>query len=413
LLGTSSDSIDIAEDRKRFDKLLTKLDILRPENGCAMNLDEAKAIATSIGYPVLVRPSYVLGGRAMEIVYDEEMLTNYMKKNVDLSLEHPILIDQFLEDAIEIDVDSISDGKETIIAGIMEHIEEAGIHSGDSACVLPPFSISEKVISKIKENTKKMSQELHVIGLMNVQYAVKNETVYVLEVNPRASRTIPFVSKATGVSWAKMAARIMGGKTLKELKLKEIVPKHVSIKEVVLPFIKFTNQDVILGPEMKSTGEVMGISDDFGQAFAKAQFGAWETIPTKGRIFISVTNKDKKVIIPIAKRFADMGFDIIATKGTAKSLTDGGVAVKEVKKVSEGRPNIVDEILSAKVDLVINTPQGRGSREDEFSIRREAISKKILVVTTISAASALASAVESLQKHGLTVKPLQEYFDRV
>lgn len=409
LLGTSSDSIDIAEDRKRFDKLLERLKIQRPKNGSAYAFQDAKFIAGNIGYPVLVRPSYVLGGRAMEIVYDDSTLENYIKNAQEVSPDHPILIDQFLEDAIEIDVDCVSDGKDVVIAGIMEHIEEAGIHSGDSACVLPPHSISKGIIDKIKEYTYSMAKQLKVVGLMNVQYAVKADAVYVLEVNPRASRTIPFVSKATGVPWAKVAARIIGGKSLKELNIKEKITSHISVKEVVLPFIKFSRQDLILGPEMKSTGEVMGISTDFGEAFAKAQMGAGERIPTNGTIFISVRDKDKKSIIPIAKRFFSLGFEIAATEGTQHALIRGGIDAKRINKVSEGRPNIVDEIKSGKIDLVINTPHGKDSREDEYSIRRESLLNKILVVTTISGASALASAAESLKAKEISVKALQEY----
>ncbi len=410
LMGTSSDSIDIAEDRKRFEKMLSVLDIPRPKNGTAMSYEEAKAVAQTIGYPVLVRPSYVLGGRAMEIVYDDEALRNYMANATDVSPDHPVLIDQFLEDAVEIDVDCLADGKDVLIAGIMEHIEEAGIHSGDSACVLPPYSIKPELIEKIKEYTVMMAKKLKVIGLMNVQYAIKNDIVYVLEVNPRASRTIPFVSKATGTPWAKMAAKVMAGRTISQLGLKESVPKHISVKEVVLPFIKFSQQDLVLGPEMKSTGEVMGISYDFGESYAKAQMGAWERIPSNGTVFISVRNKDKKNIVPVAQKFASMGFEIVATEGTANALGRGGVHVTKVKKASETRPNIVDKIKSGEIDLVINTPLGKGSREDEYHIRREALLRKILVVTTLSGANAIASAVESLKKKQFTVVPIQEYF---
>jgi len=409
LLGTSSESIDIAEDRKRFEKLLEKLDIPRPSNGSAFSYEEALIIAKKIGYPVLVRPSYVLGGRAMEIVYDDEMLSSYMKKAADVSPDHPILIDQFLEDAVEIDVDCVSDGKDVLIAGIMEHIEEAGIHSGDSACVLPPYSIGEELIDKIREYTCVMAKKLKVVGLMNVQYAIKSEKVYVLEVNPRASRTVPFVSKATGIPWAKVAARVMAGKTLKQLGIKETVPEHISVKEVVLPFVKFSQQDLVLGPEMKSTGEVMGISNNFGEAFAKAQMGAGEKIPVKGRVFISVRDRDKRAIAPIAKMLSNYGFEIVATQGTANALSRSGVDVKKVKKLSEGRPNIVDEIKSGKIDLVINTPLGKGSRTDEYSIRREALLNKVLVVTTVPGAQALAGAIDYLRTSQLTVKALQEY----
>jgi len=410
LLGTSSDSIDMAEDRKRFDKLLAKLDIPRPSNGTAMSYEEARAVAQKIGYPVLARPSYVLGGRAMEIVYDDDSLMNYMKTASQVSPDHPILIDEFLEDAIEVDVDCVCDGKDAVIAGIMEHIEEAGIHSGDSACVLPPYSIAQETIETIKEYTYALAKKLKVVGLMNIQYAVKNDKVYVLEVNPRASRTVPFVSKATGIPWAKVAARVMAGKSLKELKIKEREGKHISVKEVVFPFIKFTNQDILLGPEMRSTGEVMGISDDFGSAYAKAQLGAGEKLPLSGTAFISVKNKDKRNIIPIAKEFSSLGFKLVATEGTANALGRSGIDVQKVKKFSEGRPNIVDEIKSGKVDLVINTPLGKGSRQDEYEIRRAALLNKVLVVTTLSGASAIAGAVESVKKKPLSVKALQEYF---
>jgi len=311
---------------------------------------------------------------------------------------------------VEIDVDCVADGKDMVIAGIMEHIEEAGIHSGDSACVLPPYSLSSETIDKIKEYTKLMAKKLKVVGLMNVQYAYKNDRIYVLEVNPRASRTVPFVSKATGIPWAKIAARVMAGKTLKSLGVKEPAPKHISVKEAVFPFIKFSKQDIVLGPEMRSTGEVMGISDNFGEAFAKAQLGAGEKISTSGSVFISVKDRDKRSIIPIAKNFSLLGFEIVATEGTANSLCRGGVSVRRVSKVSEGRPNIIDEIKSGKINYVINTPMGKGSREDEFFIRREALMKNVLVVTTISGASALSSAVESLKKRDILVKPLQEYF---
>ncbi len=410
ILGTSPDSIDIAEDRKKFDKLLSKLGIPRPKNGSAMTLEEALFIADKIGYPVLVRPSYVLGGRAMQIVYSPEMLKDYMKKNVEVSMEHPVLIDQFLEDAVEIDVDCISDGKEVLIAAIMEHIEEAGIHSGDSACVIPPFSLGDDVIQKIREYTEMLAKKLKVVGLMNLQFAYKNDCIFILEANPRASRTVPFVSKATGIPWAKIAAKIMAGKTIKQLGVAEKIPKHISIKESVFPFIKFKNQDVVLGPEMRSTGEVMGISNDFGQAFAKSQIAAGEKLPTNGTVFISVKNKDKRAIAPIAKNFHLLGFDIVATEGTANALARSGIPVRRVNKVSEGRPNIVDEIKSSKIQYVINTPLGRDAREDDFLIRREALMKNILIVTTISAASALVGAIESLKKKEMTVKSLQEYF---
>ena len=365
IMGTSCESINRAEDRGQFAALLNKLLIPQPENGLAYSFEEAKKVAEKIGYPVLVRPSYVLGGRAMEIIYDEGALENYVSLAVDLNPEHPILIDKFLEDAIEIDVDAICDGKRCLICGIMEHIEEAGIHSGDSACVLPPISIPHYLLEKIRDQTKKMALELNVIGLINIQFAIKNDQVFVLECNPRASRTIPFVSKATGIPWAKMATRIITGKNITELGLKETFPQHLSVKEVVLPFTRFEPQDTLLGPEMRSTGEVMGLDDSFGMAFAKAQLAAGEEVPLRGRIFISVRDRDKREILAVAKKFSELGFNICATRGTAEFLRKNDLGAETVLKVTEGSPNVTDEMRTGKVQLVVNTPSGKGARSDD------------------------------------------------
>ena len=411
IIGTSPISIDIAEDRKKFDKILSKLKIARPKNGTAFSLKEAYKVIKQIGYPALIRPSYVLGGRAMEIVYDEESFEKYAREAFIVSEKYPILIDEFLEDAIEVDVDCVADGKDALIAGIMEHIEEAGIHSGDSACVLPPITLRKDIVDKIKEYTYKMAIELNVKGLMNVQYAVKNDIVYVLEVNPRASRTVPFVSKATGIPWAKIATKIMAGKTIKELKVKEKSDfKWIAVKESVFPFSKFPGVDTVLGPEMKSTGEVMGIDVDFGRAYYKAQIAAGQKLPLSGNVFISVKNKDKRNIVPIARQFKNMDFKIIATEGTAYTLKNSGVDAEKVKKVYEGRPNIIDFIKDKKVDLIINTPVGKGPRSDDFEIRRHAILFGIPYTTTLSGAQAIVTAIQSMKEKNLTIMSIQEYY---
>ncbi len=410
LLGTSADSIDIAEDRKRFKQMLHKLSLLQPENGTAFTYAEAKEVATKIGYPVLVRPSYVLGGRAMEIVYDESTLERFIKEAAEVSGEHPVLIDKFLEDAIEVDVDLIGDGETFVIGGIMEHIEEAGIHSGDSAMSLPVYTLSEDMLNKIREATHKMAKELNVMGLMNVQYAVKDEKVYVLEVNPRASRTVPFVSKVIGVPLAKLATKIMLGKKLKELGFtKEVIPKHVAIKESVFPFNRFSGVDIILGPEMKSTGEVMGIDEDFGRAYIKSQLAAGQRLPVKGNVFVSVRDRDKRPVVFIAKKLEDLGFNIYATSGTALALEKNGIKVKILPKIGEGRPNILDLMKDGKIQLVINTPSGRIPRQDEVKIRSHVILYNVPYTTTISGAQATVNGIESLVKKGLQVKSLQEY----
>ncbi|KPK42288.1 MAG: carbamoyl phosphate synthase large subunit [Omnitrophica WOR_2 bacterium SM23_29] len=416
ILGTSSDSIDIAEDRKRFQQMLKKLKLIQPDNGTATSFEGAKEVANKIGYPVVVRPSYVLGGRAMEIVYDEKDLCDYMEKAVEASPERPVLIDKFLEDAIEVDVDAIADGKICVIGGIMEHIEEAGIHSGDSAMVLPPHTLGEDIIEAIKKNTYAMAKELNVKGLMNVQYAVKNNVVYVLEVNPRASRTIPFVSKAIGVPLAKLATKVMLGKTLEELGfIKEKEIEHITVKESVFPFIRFPGVDAILGPEMKSTGEVMGIDVTFGAAYAKSQIAAGQKLPTKGNVFISVKNQDKRNIIFVSKKLADLGFKILATSGTADALRSSDIEVRVLPKLHEGeRPNVIDLIRDGKIDLIINTPAGKATKEDETKIRTYAILYGVPLITTVAGAQASVNGIENLIKRPkIHVKSIHEYHKEV
>jgi len=410
ILGTSPDSIDRAEDRKRFKEVLHKLNLRQPESGTAMSVDEAVAVAKSIGYPVMVRPSYVLGGRAMEIVYDENSIRNYMTRAVTASPEHPVLVDKYLEDAIEIDVDAICDGENVIIGGIMEHIEEAGIHSGDSACSLPPYSLSSDIMGKIKVYTTALAKELYVIGLMNIQFAIKDKEIYILEVNPRASRTIPYVSKSIGVPLAKIAAKIMVGKTLSELGLtSEIELSHFTVKEAVFPFDRFKGVDTLLGPEMKSTGEVMGIDLDFGRAYAKAQASAYNSMPLSGKVFISVKDNDKEHILPIADKLASLGFMIIATKGTANYLSERGIEAEHVNKVGEGRPDIVDHIKNKGINFMINTVFGAKAQKDSFTLRESAIQYKVPYTTTITGARATINAIEVLLKERINIKSLQEY----
>jgi carbamoyl-phosphate synthase large subunit len=414
ILGTQPESIDRAEDRKLFQAMLNKLGLIQPANGTALTIKEALLVANTIGYPVVVRPSYVLGGRAMKIVYDQAALENFTQLAIQASPDYPVLIDKFVEDAFEFDVDAICDGHTTIIGGIMEHIEEAGVHSGDSACVLPPVNIDSHFIEEMTRATKAMATELNVVGLMNVQYALKDGLLYVLEVNPRASRTIPFVSKATGVPLAKLATKVMLGRTLKELGLTaEIVPAHISVKEAVLPFDRFPDVDLLLGPEMKSTGEVMGIGLDFGSAYAKAQLGAGQNLPTAGTVFISVIDNDKKTVLPLAAKYYEAGFNIMATHGTSRFLADNGIPNKAVNKVSAGRPHVVDAIKNADIQLVINTSIGGETRRDGYYIRRNALRYKVPYATTTAGGMAIYTAIEALRQKKTTVKTLQEYNSEV
>ncbi|MDD3420759.1 MAG: carbamoyl-phosphate synthase large subunit [Methanocellales archaeon] len=411
ILGTSYKSIDLAEDRDKFRRLLDRINIPQAESGTAMSLEEARKIASRINYPVLVRPSYVLGGRAMEVVYDQKELDIYMAEAVRVSPKHPVLIDKFLQPAIELDVDAVSDGENVLIGGIMEHIEHAGVHSGDSACVVPPQSLSDETIQIVKEYTTSLAREIGVKGLMNIQYAVKDK-VYVLEVNPRASRTIPFISKAIGMPLAKLAAKVMLGQSLPKTYVGLPPIGHFAVKEVVFPFIKLPGVDPVLGPEMKSTGESMGIDVDFGRAFYKAQLGANMQLPAKGDVFLSVKEEDKNLIVPVAKKLQQMGFDIFATNGTAEALRLEGVRAKEILKVSEGRPNVVDYMKSRKISLVINTPsRKKEAKRDGYVIRRNAVELNIPYITTIAGAQA---SVEAMEKIGgikdLTIKSLQEYY---
>ncbi|HEU0275552.1 MAG TPA: carbamoyl-phosphate synthase large subunit [Candidatus Udaeobacter sp.] len=410
ILGTQPESIETAEDRQLFAAMLDKLGLRQTPNGSAISADEATAIARKVGYPVLVRPSFVLGGRAMELVYNEEDLRRYMTNAVEITADRPVLIDRFLEDAIEVDVDCISDGETTVIGAIMEHIEEAGIHSGDSACVIPTFSLSQKVVDEISAATKSMARELNVRGLMNVQFAVKGDDVYVLEVNPRASRTIPFVSKAIGVPLAKLAAKVMTGKSLRELGFtREIVPKHFCVKEAVFPFLRYEGLDISLGPEMKSTGEVMGMDVDLGLAYAKSQMAAPPPLPKEGKVFVSVKDADKEAVIPVAREFVKLGFEIISTSGTAEALRKARIKVTKVFKIHEGRPNVLDRIKNGDINFIINTPSGKIPREHEVVIRNAALAAKIPIMTTVRAALASANGIRSLQKRKVQVRSLQEY----
>ncbi|MBI4487550.1 MAG: carbamoyl-phosphate synthase large subunit, partial [Deltaproteobacteria bacterium] len=410
IIGTSPDSIDLAEDRERFKQLLDRLGINQPPSGAARSYEEALEIAEGLGYPVLVRPSYVLGGRAMEIVYDQEALKHYIIHAVAASPEHPVLIDKFLDDAIEVDVDALADGERVVIGGIMEHIERAGVHSGDSACTLPPKSIDPNIQEEIRRQTVSLAQALNVRGLMNVQFAVKERELYVLEVNPRASRTVPFVSKAIGVPLAKLAARVMVGKRLADLGLiSEVLPRHISVKESVFPFNKFPGVDTLLGPEMKSTGEVMGMDTSFGLAFAKAQLGGGMRLPHQGKVFISVRDEDKEKVSPIAQRLHQIGFHILATRGTAAYFQSRGVPVEVVNKVQEGSPHIADAIKNGEIAMVINTPTDAHSHADSYYIRRNALDYQVPYFTTLAGADAAVEGIELLKTRELDVQALQEY----
>ncbi|MBT4484844.1 MAG: ATP-grasp domain-containing protein, partial [Candidatus Latescibacteria bacterium] len=410
IIGTTPESIDLAENRQRFGALVDKLGIKQPPNGTATDLDGALRVAKKIGYPVLVRPSYVLGGRAMMICYNQTDLESYMKEAISVSEERPVLVDRFLEEAIEIDVDAVCDGADVLIGGIMQHIENAGIHSGDSACVLPPYNLNGDTDKRLREHTFALARELKVIGLMNIQYAVKDNEIYVLEVNPRASRTVPYVSKSIGIPLAKVAARIMTGKTLKELGLtEEITVDYYCVKEAVLPFVKFPGVDSILGPEMKSTGEVMGIDRDFGVAFAKAQMSVNSNLPLSGRVFISVNNSDKESIVPIAGKLKEAGFDIVATSGTRAYLIKRGIQAEPVAKIYEGRPNVLDLLTDGSVGLMINTPIGRESHENDYEIRRSALLHNVPYTTTIAGATAATEGILSLVSKTIGIKSIQEY----
>ena len=413
ILGTSPDSIDRAEDRERFKQLLAKLGLVQTPNATARSFEQARTIAADIGYPVLVRPSYVLGGRAMQIVFDDAELEQFMAEATvasDALSDHPILIDKFLEHAIEIDVDAVADGERCVIGGIMEHIEEAGIHSGDSACVIPPITLTDEVVEALAAQTRALAAELKVVGLMNVQYAIKDDVIYVLEVNPRASRTVPFVSKAIGVPLANIATRVMMGHSLQELGFtKEVTIDHFAVKQAVFPFVRFPGVDAVLGPEMRSTGEVMGIDTSFGLAFAKSQQGAGHVLPLEGKVFVSVRDRDKRDIIFIAKKLEDLGFELVATQGTAAALARNDVRVSKLQRISVGRPNVLDLIKNKEIKLIINTVSGKHPRRDEVYIRTQAIAHGIPLITTVSAAGAVVNGIEALKKRGISVKSLQEY----
>jgi len=410
ILGTSPDAIDMAEDRKRFEELADRIGVTQTPNGTARSVAEAAVVAQRIGYPVLVRPSYVLGGRAMEIVYDEASLQEFFEKAARVAPEYPVLIDHFLEDAFEADVDAIADGRRCVVGGVMQHIEDAGVHSGDSACVLPPYLIGDRQVEEMRRSTAAFAEALGIVGLLNVQYAIKGGVVYVLEVNPRASRTVPFVSKATGIPLAKLAAAVMVGKTLDELGVPDELPlPGVACKEAVFPFTKLPGVDTVLGPEMRSTGEVMGIAESFGMAFAKAQIAADGSLPLSGSIFVTVNDSDKPTVVPIVRRFHEMGFRILATEGTQRYLRARGVPAERVLKVHEGRPNAIDLIVSGDVHLLINTPLGKFTQQDDYAIRRAALVHRVPYTTTMSAASAACDAIIALRSRTGSVRSLQEW----
>jgi carbamoyl-phosphate synthase large subunit len=420
IIGTSPESIDLAEDRKQFGKLLEELMIPQPAGGTATSVDEALAVAERIGYPVLVRPSYVLGGRAMVIAYDAASIAQYMREAVEYSQERPVLVDHFLEDAVEVDIDALCDSEDVIIAGIMQHIEEAGIHSGDSSCVLPSVSIREETLETLREYTRKLALALKVVGLVNLQFAIQRDGdgqdhVYVIEVNPRASRTVPYVSKATGIPLAKIASRLMTGRKLRELLPGQLADgrdletgSHYYVKSPVFPWSKFAGVDTVLGPEMKSTGEVMGVAASFGEAFAKAQLSAGQVLPTSGTVFFSVNDHDKPAAIDLARRYVHLGFRLVATEGTANILEHAGLTVERVFKVKEGRPNVVDLIKGDRIQLVINTPRGQETLFDEKAIRRAAVLARIPTITTVAAAQAAVEGIAAMQRRQTTVFALQQ-----
>jgi carbamoyl-phosphate synthase large subunit len=425
ILGTSPDAIDLAEDRQRFQTLLHRLDLRQPANGIAVSPEEARQVATEIGFPLVIRPSYVLGGRAMDILHEPDDLHRYferliyerlagMDSGLKISEEYPVLLDQYLENAIEVDVDAVSDGKEVYIAGVMQHVEEAGIHSGDSACSLPPHTLSAGQVAELERQATELALALRVVGLMNVQFAIREGEIFILEVNPRASRTVPFVAKATGVPIAKIAARVMAGEPLAGFSLgRRPHQDHVSVKEAVFPFARFPGTDIILGPEMKSTGEVMGIAPDFRQAFAKSQLGAGIRLPVAGTVFISVKDHDKQAATELARRLVAMGFELLATDGTARDLARHGLSVRRINKVLQGRPHCEDAIINGEVDLVINTTEGAQAIRDSMSIRRSALMKNVPHYTTISGAAAAVEAIQALASgHALEVTPLQNYGTR-
>ena len=419
ILGTDPDAIDLAEDRMRFQKLIQKLKLRQPNNALAFSKKEALELAEEVGFPLVIRPSYVLGGQGMEIVGSIEEVEKYMARAINVSGKSPVLLDRYLKDAIEIDVDALADGREVYIAGIMEHVEEAGIHSGDSASVLPPHSLPYKTIRELERQTILLAKSLKVIGLMNVQFAVKMNKhtgeydIYILEVNPRASRTVPFVAKATNVPVAKIAARLMAGEKIANFRdqLIGMAADHTAVKAPVFPFNRFPGTDVILGPEMKSTGEVMGLDADFAQAFAKSQIAAGNVLPTEGKVFLSVKDSDKEALIPIAKELADLGFDLVATGGTCTRLQESGLTVKRINKVMEGHPHVVDAMINGEIDFLINTTKGPQALSDSMSIRRQAVMHKIPYFTLLTSARAGIQAISALKNRTMDVKPLQDYFD--
>jgi carbamoyl-phosphate synthase large subunit len=412
IIGTSPDSIDVAEDRERFQKLVDRLNLKQPPNRTARTEEDAVRLAAEVGYPLVVRPSYVLGGRAMEVVFSEEDLRLYMNTAVQVSNDSPVLLDRFLDLAIEVDVDALCDGKDVYIGGIMEHVEQAGVHSGDSGCSLPPYSLSAELQAQIREQTRRMALALNVIGLMNVQFAIQNGVVYVLEVNPRASRTAPFVSKATGVQMAKAGARVMTGKTLAELDLtRERIPGYFSVKEAVFPFGKFPDADPILGPEMKSTGEVMGTGRSFGEAYAKAQAASGVVLPTRGVCLVSVQGRDKPGAVELARKLLDRGFEIVATHGTADAIEQAGLKCRRANKVREGRPHIVDMIKNDEISLIVNTTEGKQAVRESQTIRREAVARKVTYYTTLAGALATCDAIDHLQE--VEVNRLQDLHKEV